>query len=212
MAMQINVLGKIVPVLLQNGVSPTQWSIAGPRVSGFAQVVAQYSSHLNDVQNTIFRLTDRLAVFIAVPYEGYTMTRSFMDLKTSTFYWAVEDLISAGYVPMRRIPCYYYHDAFHIRQHAQGANDPSLKARVDREVEASVAQIEIAQLMQCDPAFINWLIAYAKDRKAIEDRLKAGTALFRRSHQDHMMMVELEHEPNLVPAPEVDFIYDTERD
>jgi hypothetical protein len=202
MALSMNILDREIQVQVQDTVPDPVWqNVIEPRLKDFETITNASRDQLSDDQRATFRLTSNIAVFTHVMHDGYPMTRSFMDEPSGTFYWAYDDLTNAGYSPSNRIPCYYFHDAFHIRQWLDGNRDPDLERRVDREVEATLQQAEVASVMHCDALFLDWLIGYAHNRNAIKDRMFAGIGL----HKDlgHAVpVIALVEAPGLVAPPE----------
>jgi hypothetical protein len=202
MPISANILGKQVPVKIQDTIPEPVWeNVIAPRLGDFQAITNHSADHLSQDQRATFTLTDHIAVFTQVKHGPYVMTRSFMDETNRRFFWAYDDLTSAGYSPPNRIPCYYYHDAHHIRQWLAGDRDSDLEKRVDREVEATLRQIEVAKAMRCDSAFIDWLTSYARDRDAIRARLYSGVGLFAAAGADHVPVLRLEEAPRLLDPP-----------
>ena len=192
--MELFILGNAVPVVRQPDVTEIQWQVVSPRVGGFPSAIDRAEAKLSEAERAILQLTRGIVVFSAIRFKGRRLTRSFMDLDNALFHWAAHELMHPGYEGNARVASYYYHDAFHVRQYLDGLTNPNIEAMIDREVEATVAQIQIARIMGADQTLLDDLSAFAGDRDAIRARLGTGVGMLgwmlgKPRYEDHFLIL-----------------------
>lgn len=216
--MFIELLEKKVAVSRTDSTPTGNFDAILPRIVRMAEGVSTRSGIIDDRERKIFHHIDQIIIFDMVVYDGIYMSRSFIDIKTKSFFWSVNELMSDGYSMINRIPSYYYHDGYHIQQWLDGKRSQALDARVDREVEATAEQILIARKLKADQLFLDFLEEYRSDRKAIEARLREGVGTLvigkGKGYLDHAPILELERLPELKEIADIprSLIIDSARD
>ena len=188
--MQLNLLGKSVELVRKPEVTESQWSVISERIDQFIDLTNSADQRLTSDQKDVFRLTDKLVIFSEVQFRTHRMTRSFMDVQNREFYWATPDLLSVGYSAPPRVPCFYFHDAFHVRQWIRQDRGARLDQRIAREREATDRQLEVAVIMGADQILIDDLTDYRNSDERIKARLSTGVGMLgrligRRRYADH---------------------------
>ena len=189
---QFQLLGQPIDLFKLEDVTDGEHAAAKARIGEFAYVVDHARAELSAEQQDIFRLINGVRIFKDVAFKGRRMSRSFMDIGNRQFYWHADDILSAGYSTGNRVATYYFHDAFHVVQWLNGDRGVTEDELVNREVSATQAQLALAEVLNADQQFKDFLLAYSRDRRAILDRLKSGAgsiSIFfglRPRYQDHL--------------------------
>ena len=167
------ILGQSVELVIELPDAELQRPAAERRFLEMADTINAVADRLTPAQSETFRLTDTLTLFREKTFRGRRMTRSFMDQRERNFYWTIKEF--SDWDPAPRRPTAYFHDAWHIRQFIELGEPPNDEAiLIDREQDAMVRQLEVADILQCDQEMINFLSEYATSRERIRERLLSG--------------------------------------
>jgi len=146
-----------------------------------------HGDHLTDIQREVFGLVESVVIFVRNRYQGRWLTRSYMATAERTFFWTLADFTAPGVAGPRR-PTMYFHDGWHVRQHLVDGPPPNqTEILIDREQEATQAQLEVAEALGCDQPFLDYLGHYAANREAIRQRLSQGVG-FLRTVKPHLLV------------------------
>jgi hypothetical protein len=117
----------------------------------------------------------------AVQVGDFQMTRPGCDQPNAAFYWEVGEFLAVDHAGVRANT--FFHDCWHV---VQFKNDGGLAADIDeaveREIDAVNHQIEVAQVLDCYQADLDYLRGYENDRNAIRARLAQGVCVH---HKDN---------------------------
>ena len=172
----ISVLGKQVPCVFDPSLTDSgKQTAALTGATGLANAVNAVQAQLTDAQTQAFIGVDQVVFFESVIFHHASMTRPFMDQENATFYWEIDEFLAPGVAYGARRPTFYFHDSWHLAQYrATGRMSNDLQEEVDREVDATQRQLEVAQVLGCDAAFIAYLDEYLHNRDEITARIGQG--------------------------------------
>ncbi len=113
----------------------------------------------------------------SVKVNGYWMDRPCCDEDDAVFYWKAEEFMRNTDADVRANT--FFHDCWHVVQFKESGNRfaRGQDEQVEREVDATGHQIEVAKLLGCEPREISHLERFMSDNAIIVARLKEGVGL-----------------------------------
>jgi len=112
-----------------------------------------------------------------VKVNGHWMERPCCDEDDAVFYWKAEEFMRNTDADVRANT--FFHDCWHVVQFKESGNRfaRDQNEQVEREVDATGQQIEVAKLLGCQPHEISHLQHFMNDNAVIVARLKEGVGL-----------------------------------
>jgi hypothetical protein len=143
------------------------------RLTAMADAINAKTSLWTDAQRKAFTGITRIVLFRGlVEVGGVAMGRPGCDLPNAIFYWQADEFLQVDHAGVRANT--FFHDCWHLVQYAKSGYPRTVEEGVDREVDAVDRQIEVARVLECYDADLEFLTDYEHDRPAIRARLDQG--------------------------------------
>jgi hypothetical protein len=126
-----------------------------------------------DAQRDAFNGMKKIVFFRGtIQVDGFDLSRPGCSQANAVFYWEVGEFLRIDDAGVRANTL--FHDCWHVVQFKKDGAADGMDERVAREIDAVDRQIEVAQVLKCYQADIDYLKRFENDPDAIRARLEQG--------------------------------------